>query len=140
MQTLTANTASQTLRLTLNEGRQDCAATFTKYLLRLTHDVTKEDFYLIPVVASETDRITVLTIGLNVDNAINGSIQITDAGRYLYKVYGQNSTTNLDPANATVVESVRGGKAIIERGWFNVVDAQDYFTEDGTELAESITV
>ena len=140
MQTISANTAGQTLRLTLIEGAQWLVGTYTKYLLILTNDKTGEDFALIPVVASETDRITTLTIGTNVDNAVNGSIQITTPGVYLYTVYAQNSNTNLDPADAVVVEDSDGNKGVVEQGWILIAGTQDYITDTDITIPDVIEI
>lgn len=128
---LAANTAGQDLWLTLNEARQEFSTTFTNYLLVLTNLTTREDFALIPTITSESDRITRLTLGLNVNNAVNGSIQITKGGRYLYKVYGQNSSSNLDPDDAVVVGEC-------ERGWIEITDGTTYYDEASESIPEGI--
>jgi len=118
MQEIAANTASQVLYLTLNEARQYLSV-YTHYLIEITNNQTNAKYYLIPVVTDENDRITTLTIGLNVNNAVNGSIQITQGGEYIYTIYGQNSSSNLDPLNAAVVGEV-------ETGWIKITDETEY--------------
>jgi hypothetical protein len=126
---LNSNTANQTVRLSLNEGRDYFSTAFTEYLMVIEIEVTGQRFYLIPVIAAENNRITRLTIGLNVDNAVNGSIQITEVGRFNYEIYGQNSTTNLDPDDADVV-------GLVERGQGVLTGSTDYFDEVATTVPE----
>lgn len=108
MNYLQTNTASQTLLLSLEEGVL-LLPSFTDYLLILQNEITLKLFAVIPSVIDTNERITTLSISTDVDDAVNGSILITDGGRYNYIIYGQNSSTNLDPTDADVVGEIKRG-------------------------------
>lgn len=108
MKYLNPNQANQTLHLTLSEGRQYFTTAFTHYLmvLQLEDNGTASNNQLAQVltVVSENTRdteVTLTTVGLTIE------------GQYFYKVYGQNSASNLDPTNAAVVGLVESGRAFI---------------------------
>jgi hypothetical protein len=105
---LQTNTASQTLLLSLEEGVL-LLPSFTDYLLILQNEITLKLFAVIPSVIDTNERITTLSISTDVDDAVNGSILIVDGGRYNYIIYGQNSNSNLDPADADVVGEIKRG-------------------------------
>lgn len=114
MQKLLANTNNQTLRLTLDEARQFLPQ-YTHYLLELIHEENSSvgnSKYQVPVVLNENSRITELRVS---------TIALLLTGTYRYNVYGQNSSTNLDPANASVV-------GIAESGWLVLTDSEAYYT------------
>ena len=108
MNYLQTNTASQTLLLSLEEGVL-LLPSFTDYLLILQNEITLKLFAVIPSVIDTNERITTLSISTDVDDAVNGSILVTDGGRYNYIIYGQNSGGNLDPADADVVGEIKRG-------------------------------
>ena len=108
MNYLQTNTASQTLLLSLEEGVL-LLPSFTDYLLVIQNEITLQIFAVIPTLISTNERITTLSISTNSDDAVNGSILITDGGRYNYIIYGQNSSTNLDPTDADVVGEIKRG-------------------------------
>jgi hypothetical protein len=109
MNYLQTNTASQTLLLSLKEGSLLFDTTYTDYLLMIQNEITLETFYVIPAQISENDRVTTLAISTNDDDPTNGSILVTNGGRYNFIIYGQNSDTNLDPQNAVVVGEIKRG-------------------------------
>lgn len=108
MNYLQTNTASQTLLLSLEEGVL-LLPTFTDYLLILQNEITLKIFAVIPSVISTNERITTLSISTDADDEVNGSVLITDGGRYNFIIYGQNSSTNLDPTDADVVGEIKRG-------------------------------
>jgi len=116
---LASDTAAQTVRLSLNEGRDYFDTAYTNYLMVITMETSSQPYYLIPVIAAENDRYTTLTVGTNVDNAVNGAIEILETGRFHYDIYGQNSSSNLDPDNAVVV-------GLVERGWGDMSGTVEY--------------
>lgn len=108
MKYLNPNQATQTLHLTLSEGRQYFSTAFTHYLMiiQLEDNGTASNNVLAQVltVVNENTRdteVTLTTVGLTID------------GQYFYKVYGQNSASNLDPTNAAVVGLVESGRIVI---------------------------
>lgn len=109
MNYLQTNTASQTLLLSLKEGVLLFDTTYTDYLLVIQNEITLETYYVIPTQISENDRVTTLAISTNDDDPTNGSIYVINGGRYNFIIYGQNSTTNLDPQNAAVVGEIKRG-------------------------------
>jgi hypothetical protein len=76
-------------------------AAFTHYLLELTNESTKETYYAVPTLDYDNERYTQFDLPTNADAVT--SVLITESGLYTYKMYGQNSATNLDPTDATVV-------------------------------------
>lgn len=114
MITLLTNTNDQLLRLTLNEGRQYYATAFTHYMMALTHDENSiSGVSLLQVVdlISESQRISQILITTNT---------LMIAGRYRYEIYGQNSATNIDPDDPSVI-------GLVERGWVYLIDDQTYY-------------
>jgi hypothetical protein len=116
---LNPNSASeQTIYLTLQEMKKDFDA-FTNYLVLFQSMASREDYYFIGDVATDNARYTALSIFTNVEDPTNGNILLEESGQYFYKVWGQNSTTNLDPTDAVVV-------ALIEEGTLDVTGAVGY--------------
>jgi hypothetical protein len=130
MNYLQTNTASQTLLLSLEEGVL-LLPTFTDYLLILQNEITLQLFAVIPIVIDSNERITTLSVSTDTDDAENGSILITQSGRYNYIIYGQNSGGNLDPASADVVGEIKRG--YIE---FNTLTA--YFDQPSLTIPNDI--
>ncbi len=92
---------------------------FTNYLVLFQSMASREDYYFIGDVATDNARYTALSIFTNLDDPLNGDILLEESGQYFYKVWGQNSTTNLDPTDATVI-------ALIEEGTLDVTGAVGY--------------
>jgi hypothetical protein len=108
---LLTDTANQTTYLTLNEGRSYYATTFTDYLLVLTYEMTGETLGQVVAVIDENERIT--TIELTTETLVN-------AGRYRYEVYGQNSNSNTNPTDASVV-------GLVEKGIIELTKSVNYY-------------
>ena len=130
MNYLQTNTASQTLLLSLEEGVL-LLSSFTDYLLVIQNEITLEIFAVIPTLISTNERITTLSISTNADDAVNGSILITDGGRYNYIIYGQNSNSNLDPADADVVGELK-------RGFIQFTTLTEYFDQPTLTIPNDI--
>lgn len=108
---LLTDTANQTTYLTLNEGRSYYATAFTDYLLVLTYEMTGETLGQVVAVIDENERIT--TIELTTETLVN-------AGRYRYEVYGQNSNSNTNPTDASVV-------GLVEKGIIELTKSVNYY-------------
>lgn len=130
MNYLQTNTASQTLLLSLEEGVL-LLPSFTDYLLVIQNEITLEIFAVIPTLISTNERITELSISTNADNAVNGSILIVEGGRYNYVIYGQNSNSNLDPADADVVGELK-------RGFIQFTTLTQYFDQPSLTIPNDI--
>jgi len=130
MNYLQTNTASQTLLLSLEEGVL-LLPSFTDYLLVIQNEITLEIFAVIPMLISTNERITTLSISTNADDAINGSILITDGGRYNYVIYGQNSVGNLDPTDPDVVGEIK-------RGYIEFNTLTQYFDQPNLTIPNDI--
>jgi hypothetical protein len=130
MNYLQTNTASQTLLLSLEEGVL-LLSSFTDYLLVIQNEITLEIFAVIPTLISTNERITTLSISTNTDDAVNGSILITEGGRYNYIIYGQNSNSNLDPADADVVGELK-------RGFIQFTTLTQYFDQPTLTIPNDI--
>jgi hypothetical protein len=130
MNYLQTNTASQTLLLSLEEGIL-LLPSFTDYLLVIQNEITLEIFAVIPTLISTNERITTLSISTNADDAVNGSILIVEGGRYNYIIYGQNSNSNLDPADADVVGELK-------RGFIQFTTLTQYFDQPSLTIPNDI--
>jgi len=130
MNYLQTNTASQTLLLSLEEGVL-LLPSFTDYLLVIQNEITLEIFAVIPMLISTNERITTLSISTNADDAVNGSILITEGGRYNYVIYGQNSVGNLDPTDPDVVGEIK-------RGYIEFNTLTQYFDQPNLTIPNDI--
>ena len=130
MNYLQTNTASQSLLLSLEEGVL-LLPTFTDYLLILQNEITLKKYAVIPSVIDSNERITMLSISTDADNAVNGSILITDGGRYNYIIYGQNSGGNLDPTSVDVVGEIK-------RGYIEFTTLTTYFDQPTLTIPNDI--
>ena len=129
---LLKNTAAQLLYLTLKEGELLLANTYTDYLLELTNEQTLEKLYAIPTQIAQNDRYTTIQIGTNANTPLSASLLINYPARFSYIVYGQNSSTNLDPTNAVV-------EGVIEKGYLIVEDiTTPRFTEPNLTIDSDI--
>ena len=111
---LLKNTAAQLLYLSLKEGELLLANTYTHYLLELTNEQTLEKLYAIPIQIAQNDRYTTIEIGTNANTPTAASLLINYPARFSYIVYGQNSSTNLDPTDAVVEGVIQMGYLIVE--------------------------
>jgi len=109
---LIPDTAGQEMYLTLKEANKFLDS-FSDYLVEFKSLQSEEAYYFIASVSVNNDRYSKVDIGLDTDDALNGSILITESGQYVYTVYGQNSETNLDPEDASVVGIVEVGKLLV---------------------------
>ena len=106
---LNTNTASQIIRLSLDEARQYYSATYTHYLMILTHEENSSagtSLAQVCTIIGENQRYTILNVS---------TIGLLIAGRYRYEIYGQNSASNLNPSDASVV-------GLCEIGWGDMTD------------------
>lgn len=122
---LQTNTANQIVRLTLDEARQYYATPFTNYLLVITHEensIVGNDLRQVVVVIAETQRISTLNVS---------TVGLTLSGRYRYEVYGQNSATNTDPNDASVV-------GLCEEGLLELSNNTSYFNVPNVTIQNDI--
>jgi hypothetical protein len=104
---LNTNTANQYAYLSLDEGRAYFNVAFTHYLLVMTYEMTGEKLAQVVTVINENERVTKIRLT---------TVGLVDAGRYHYEVYGQNSSSNIDPTNASVVGLVEKSLMILQDG------------------------
>jgi hypothetical protein len=101
-------------------------------LLELTNEQTLEKLYAIPTQIAQNDRYTTIEIGTNANVPLSASLLINYPARFSYIIYGQNSNTNLDPANAVV-------EGVIQRGYLIVEDiTTPRFTEPNLTIDSDI--
>lgn len=118
---LTANSSEeQYIYLTLQEMKKHYDA-FTNYLFILQNMATSDKLAFIGDVEVDNDRYTKIAVYTNQPLAVSSRILLTQTGMYRYSVYGQNSTTNLDPTDATVV-------GLLEVGTLEVPTTDDAYT------------
>ena len=111
---LQVNNNNQIIYLSLDEARQYYATPYTHYLMVLTHEensTTGEELAQVATIVNENVRITQLSVT---------TVGLTLAGRYRYEVYGQNSSSNINPTNGAVV-------GIVERGYVVLTDNTTWF-------------
>lgn len=125
------NTPNQSAYLTLKEGALVLGTSYTNYLMVLVSDLGNKEYKLVPAVMAESDRITHLVIGTDTEDPENGSVVLTTAGRYTYYVYGQNSATNLDPTDASVV-------GLIEQGLAEITNSNNLYTSPSAGISSDI--
>lgn len=130
MNYLQTNTASQNLLLSLEEGAL-LLSSFTDYLLIIQNEITLQIFAVVPTVISTNERITELSISTNVDDPTEGGVIITEAGRYNYIIYGQNSGGNLDPTSIDVVGEIK-------RGYIEFNSLTTYFDQPNLTIPNDI--
>ena len=118
---LIPNTAGQFMYLTLQDSIKYLSS-FSNYLVELKSLQSNRKYYFIATLGVDTDRYSRVDVGLDTDDAVNGSIQITESGQYKYTIFGQNSSTNLNPDDISVIGIVEVGKAVL-------VTQVDYFNE-----------
>jgi hypothetical protein len=104
---LNTNTANQYAWLSLDEGRAYFNVAFTHYLLVMTYEMTGEKLAQVVEVVTENERVTKIRLT---------TVGLVDAGRYHYEVYGQNSSSNIDPTNASVVGLIEKSLMILQDG------------------------
>ena len=104
---LNTNTANQYAYLSLDEGRAYFNVAFTHYLLVMTYEMTGEELAQVVEVITENERVTKIRLT---------TVGLVDAGRYHYEVYGQNSDSNIDPTNASVVGLIEKSLMILQDG------------------------
>jgi hypothetical protein len=104
---LNTNTANQYAWLSLDEGRAYFNVAFTHYLLVMTYEMTGEQLAQVVEVINENERVTKIRLT---------TVGLVDAGRYHYEVYGQNSSSNIDPTDASVVGLVEKSLMILQDG------------------------
>jgi len=125
---LAPNSTAQTVFLTLYENRRDLPA-FTHYLVELENVMSREMHYFIANVVVENDRYTEITIATNIAAPLSGNVLLTETGQYWYRVYGQNSTTNLNP-------TLTVGR--VELGVLQVMTAEIYYDTDNPSIPDNI--
>jgi hypothetical protein len=104
---LNTNTANQYAYLSLDEGRAYFNVAFTHYLLVMTYEMTGEELAQVVEVINENERVTKIRLT---------TVGLVDAGRYHYEVYGQNSSSNIDPTNASVLGLIEKSLMILQDG------------------------
>ena len=80
--------------------------TFLSYLVVIQSLQTEKEYKAIfrgpSTLLQDNDRYSQFRISTNSDNPLIGQVLITESGQYSYKIYAQNSTTNLDIKGAVV--------------------------------------
>lgn len=96
------------------------------YLFNFTNDMTKESTTtLINVVSgvsvvsqsgSNNLIIKIKDIQTGTPDFVNGEIKLYPKGYWSYEVYEQNSLTNLDITDSSIVAKIENGKAYVDDG------------------------
>ena len=119
MITLAPNSSEeQFIYLTLQEAKKDFDS-FTHYLVIFTSMASQDTFAMVDNVDADNARYTKLSVYTNQPLGTAGRVYLTQSGQYTYDVYGQNSSTNLSPSDASV-------EGLIERGTLTVTGETGY--------------
>jgi hypothetical protein len=124
---LAANTASQKIRVTAYEGRMLLDESFTDYLVVFYQNFGDVDYAFIANVEEDNYRYSSFLIDTDDDDPTNGNILVPSniEGFFTYIIYGQNSDTNLDPMDSSVVGEV-------ERGYLRFTDTASLINNGNT--------
>tara|TARA_R100001440_G_scaffold53354_3_gene72972 strand:- start:653 stop:1057 length:405 start_codon:yes stop_codon:yes gene_type:complete len=119
MITLTPNSSEeQFIYLTLQEAKKDFDA-FTHYLVIFTSMASHDTYAMVGNVSADNPRYTKLSVLTNQPLGASGRVLLKESGQYTYEVYGQNSSSNLSPSDASV-------EGLIERGTLTVTGETGY--------------
>jgi len=105
---LAPNAASNVVSISPFQARK-YLATFTHYLLVLTNEASEATHKAVLNTSVDNKRQTKFDLPTDANAA--GEVLITQSGLYTYTVYGQNSSSNTDPTNGTVVGICETGTA-----------------------------
>lgn len=98
---------------------------FTNYLIILENMASTDKHAFIGDVEVDNARYTKISVYTNQPLGVSSRVLLTETGLYTYKAYGQNSTNNLSPTDASVV-------GLLEQGTLNVAGAIGYDIPDIT--------
>lgn len=87
---------NQDIYLTLQDAARDYV--YTNYLFELVHRMTKEKFYFVAYIVADNPRYT--RVRVSTDTTDTNNVTLSESGYYDYRVYVQNSATNVDPTAA----------------------------------------
>lgn len=122
---LNPNSATeQFIYLTLQEMKKDLDP-FTHYLIILENMASTDKHAFVGDVEVDNARYTKISVYTNQPLGSASRVLLTQTGFYTYKAYGQNSSTNLNANDASVV-------GLLEQGTLNVAGATGYTIPDIT--------
>jgi len=124
---LLPNTSGQFIYLTLKEKAKYISSEY--YLIEIEGEFTRKKRYFVADIVIDNERYTKIAIDTSTEAPTSGNLLISETGQYWYKVFGQDSATNLDPNN-TVGE--------IERGVLHVLTQQEYYNLPTITLPDNI--
>lgn len=104
---------------------------FNHYLVVLRNDASEETYAFIANVEYDNERYSQFRISTATNDPTAGSILLTESGLYTYTIYGQNSTTNRDPEDASVV-------GVCEVGACRVRPTDTYFDFDNPTVPDNV--
>jgi len=122
---LNPNSATeQFIYLTLQEMKKDLDP-FTHYLIILENMASTDKHAFVGDVEVDNARYTKISVYTNQPLGSASRVLLIETGFYTYKAYGQNSSTNLNANDASVV-------GLLEQGTLNVAGATGYTIPDIT--------
>ena len=126
---LIPNTSGQSLYVTAYEGRALLDESFTDYLVVLNQTLGSESFAFIANVETDNYRYSKFLIDTDDDDPTNGNLLVPEniSGTFSYTIYGQNSSTNLDPLDSVVV-------GVIEIGTLIFVSETEYYNQNNIPI------
>jgi len=114
----------QFIYLTLQEMKKDLDP-FTHYLIILENMASTDKHAFVGDVEIDNARYTKISVYTNQPLGSASRVLLIETGFYTYKAYGQNSSTNLNANDASVV-------GLLEQGTLNVAGATGYTIPDIT--------
>jgi len=99
----------QTFVATLQQAKAWLTLPISHYLFEVTNMASDAVYYFIANVTADNLRYTEVSFDFSQDDQVNGKVKIESRGLFYYKVFGQNSATNLDPTNVVVAGEVNRG-------------------------------
>lgn len=75
----------------------------THYLFELENMASATLYYFIADVIETNPRYTMARVNIATQNPTQSSVEIEERGLFRYTIYGQDSSTNLDPEDGSVI-------------------------------------
>ena len=97
---------------------------YTHYLLIITNETSSQVLAQVPIVSSENERITTLLVD---------TTGLISSGRYRYDVYVQNSNTNTNPTDASVL-------GLTHKGWGELKNNAQYYNVPTITMPEDVII
>ena len=98
-----SGTVNNTIKLSLNSKRTISAGSTSYFFIKVVNDMTKDEQFVYPTVASTTARFVTFTFTMVDSSPSSGQFNFTHEGFHTYTMYNvtSNSLTNDDSLEST---------------------------------------